>query len=305
MSVHLKLTRIEEKRIQTEQRCQRLQSQGKIAGAEQRLLSHLEAQTASLRSDQTKYQSLLHQATQTVHPFVLADSRAQSSAEVEAALHEVVDALNRLRAKQMTRSNESEVAKFTRQIAPMASLIDLWWQWLKHDPLWSSVEKELQHWLLEQWLPTVYWQQQVSKTTTPALKEAYQQAFDTAQQQLHLSPMVATLTPDDLQLWERWASQWVSTFQRTSSPVEGRNGCLAQMNHCARGTPTQRLKALTVIHNFDLKRADATTAAERLFGTPFPDLFEWALERSKPLPLPRKSRERAKPKPLILLNVPA
>ena len=36
-----------------------------------------------------------------------------------------------------------------------------------------------------------------------------------------------------------------------------------QLNHCARGTPARRLKVLTVIHNFDLQRADGTTAAER------------------------------------------
>ena len=305
ISLHLKLTRLEEKHVQTAQRLQRLQGQGKIAYAEQRLLDHLQEQAANLRADQTTYQALLHQATQAVHPFVLADSRMQSSAGVETALHNVVNELTLLRTKHTARDNEKEVAKFTRQIPPLASLIDLWWQWLKRDPLLSSVETALQHWLLERWLPAVYWQQQISKTTTPILKKGYQQAFDIAQQQLHSSPIFTTLTPDDLQHWQYWASDWVAKFQRASSPVEGRNGCLAQMNHCARGTPAQRLSVLTVIHNFDLQRADGSTAAERLFGTSFPDLFEWALERSRPLPLPRQSRGRAKPKPLILQNVPA
>jgi len=35
------------------------------------------------------------------------------------------------------------------------------------------------------------------------------------------------------------------------------------------------LQVLTIIHNFDLKRADGTTAAERLFDHSFPDVFEW------------------------------
>jgi hypothetical protein len=34
------------------------------------------------------------------------------------------------------------------------------------------------------------------------------------------------------------------------------------------------LKVLTIIHNFDLKRQDGTTAVQRLFDKPFPDLFE-------------------------------
>lgn len=305
VSLHLKLARIEEKRVQSEQQLQRWQAKGKVSPVEQRWLEHLTAQATSLRADQKTYQALLHQATQAVHPFVLADSRAQSSAGVETALHQVVAKLNSLRANHTLRNNEPEVAKFTRQIPALGSLIDLWWQWLKQDPVLQSAEPELQHWLLERYLPAMYWQQQLSKTSTSALKAAYQQAFNTAQQQLSLSPTVATLTSPELEYWQRWAGDWVLKFQRASSPVEGRNGCLSQINHCARGTPAQRLKVMTVIHNFDLQRADGTTAAERLFGSSFPDLFEWAIERSKPLPLPRKSRARPITKPLILQNVPA
>ena len=62
---------------------------------------------------------------------------------------------------------------------------------------------------------------------------------------------------------------------------------------------------MTVIHNFDLKRADGTTAAERLFKTSFPDLFDWMVERMAPLPVPRKPRAPVKFNPLKLLTVPA
>ena len=79
---------------------------------------------------------------------------------------------------------------------------------------------------------------------------------------------------------------------RLLSAVKARNGYLSQANHCARGTPTRRLKVLTVIHNFDLKRADGTTAAERLFGTPFPDLFGWVVERMGALPAHPERPER-------------
>jgi hypothetical protein len=40
---------------------------------------------------------------------------------------------------------------------------------------------------------------------------------------------------------------------------------------------TFQIKVLTIIHNFDIKRDDGTTAAQRLFEKPFPDLFEWLL----------------------------
>jgi hypothetical protein len=80
----------------------------------------------------------------------------------------------------------------------------------------------------------------------------------------------------------------VSNFQRTSSAVEGRNGYLSQRHHSGRGLLTKRLKALTVILNYTSKRFDGTTAANRLFGREFPDLFEWVNQEMGALPLSRQ-----------------
>ncbi len=80
-----------------------------------------------------------------------------------------------------------------------------------------------------------------------------------------------------------------ANYQRTSSAVEGRNGYLAQRHHVSRGSSAQALTVLTILHNFDLKRPDGTTAAQRLFGHPFPDLFESVLSTFTELPMPRRS----------------
>lgn len=77
------------------------------------------------------------------------------------------------------------------------------------------------------------------------------------------------------------------------------------MYHNGRGITASRLSALTVIHNYGLKRSDGTTAAERLFETEFPDLFSWLLEQMGDLPLPRKGRIKVTHDPLKLLAVPA
>jgi len=52
-----------------------------------------------------------------------------------------------------------------------------------------------------------------------------------------------------------------ANYQRTSSAVEGRNGYFAQRHHASRGFSAQALTVLTVLHNFDLKRPDGTTAS--------------------------------------------
>jgi hypothetical protein len=77
------------------------------------------------------------------------------------------------------------------------------------------------------------------------------------------------------------------------------------MYHNRRELAPGRLKALTVMHNYGITRSDGTTAAERLFGTPFPDLFEWLVEQRGELPLARKGKRRALRNPLNLSLVPA
>jgi len=61
----------------------------------------------------------------------------------------------------------------------------------------------------------------------------------------------------------------------------------------------QTLKVLTVIHNFDLKRDDDTTAAQRLFGKPFPNLFDWVVLNMGELPRPRRTQKVASQKPTV------
>ena len=77
------------------------------------------------------------------------------------------------------------------------------------------------------------------------------------------------------------------------------------MYHNRRGLEPGRLQALTVMHNYGITRSDGTTAAERLFGTPFPDVFDWLVGQMGELPLARKGKRRAIRNPLNLNPVPA
>ena len=113
------------------------------------------------------------------------------------------------------------------------------------------------------------------------------------------------MTQLDQQQWWNWAVWMVTKFQRSSSPVEGRNGYLSQVDHNRRGLSTKRLQVSTVIHNFYLKRSDGTTAAQRLFGRNFPDLFEYLVEHIRELPQPRKPRKSSKSQTFSLPTVPS
>ncbi len=305
VSFHLKLARLEDKRTQAQRTLGGLQAKGKNTPIQERFIGHLNEQIATLSTDQARAQQVLREASYAVHPFALSDSSRQQAAQVEAALHRALEELKTLNARHTGRDNTKAVAKFTRQIPDLAALVDAWWLWLEQSLPSEALNASLRGWLLERLLPVVYWQAQVDKTRTPGLKNAYQEAFKHAREALLQHPLTAALSAEVFASWQARATDWVGKFQRASSAVEGRNGYLSQANQCARGTPTRRLKVLTVIHNFDLKRADGTTAAERLFGTPSPDLFNWVVERMGPLPMPRKPRAPSAPKLLNLRFVPA
>jgi len=90
------------------------------------------------------------------------------------------------------------------------------------------------------------------------------------------------------------AEELAEVFQRSSSPVEGRNGYLSLRNHQLRGLDRPRKReCLTTIHNFFLTRADGTTAAERFFGQKPRSMFAAILAAVEIPPAPLSPPQRA------------
>ena len=68
--------------------------------------------------------------------------------------------------------------------------------------------------------------------------------------------------------------EMAETFQRSSSCLEGRNGMLSLNYHRFHRLNARSLQVLTIVHNFDVRRSDGTTAAERFFEAKHENLFE-------------------------------
>ena len=91
--------------------------------------------------------------------------------------------------------------------------------------------------------------------------------------------------------WLKKAKERAELFQRSTSCVEGRNGMLSLLHHrCHRLSPS-RLKALTVVHNYHIRRTDGSTAAERLFEREHRNLFMFLVENVR---IPGKPQFRRK-----------
>ena len=140
------------------------------------------------------------------------------------------------------------------------------------------------------------------------LRKKYKKAWENALSILQAHALTQACIDNDAEryvFWQNWALKMAGKFHRASSAVEGRNGFLSQIYHNLRGLSPNRLKALTVLHNYFITRADGTTAAERFFEKKPPDLLEWLTDRMGELPLPRKSRKQVQGNSLNLGFVPA
>ena len=159
--------------------------------------------------------------------------------------------------------------------------------------------------VLEQIVPALYLEQVAARSIGAATRQ-HVQALSTAllEPLRHPDHPLQTLAPEASARGEQVAGAGADLFQRRSSCVEGRNGQLSLHHHGRHRLSDRTLAALTAVHNFHIRRADSTTAAERLFGRTHPPLFEQLLLRV-PLP-PRPRRRRARPpKPAYLMPVAA
>jgi hypothetical protein len=197
------------------------------------------------------------------------------------------------------------MVKFRKQFQDLASSVRVWWVWVTESLSVQTLDPEKKAWVLQTALPAVYWYHQREKTQNSAQRKKYSANWQQALAGFQAHPLTTALSADELLYWQAWAEEAVGRFQRSSSAVEGRNGYLSQMYRNQRGLAPGRLQALTVMHTYGLTRADETTAAERVLGSPFPDLFEWLVEQMGKLPLARKGKWRAIRNPLNLNPVPA
>lgn len=258
----------------------------------------------AIEAGKQAYHQAQRSVSAAVHAFSVADNTSQTSAQVETHLEEQAQRFEKIAQEQSVTDNQDTAGKFRRQLKDVASRVDAWWLWTK-ESLDRGLKAELSAWLLYILLPVFYWHHQLQKTQNPDMKTLYQTAWRKAQAAYATHPVTQTMSQQDLEHWRSWA-EWASgNFHRASSAVEGRNGCLAQSYGEGRGLTNRRLAALTTIHNYDTRRLDGSTPAERLYGEQFPNLFEWLLGQREALPLPRQARPRTAPNPLDFKPVAA
>jgi len=250
------------------------------------------------QQDQQTYQTALEGISQRIHPFTLDSQQWQTQKDLLTHLAPPLQCLWNLAPAYGTQKAQKAIDTFEQQIDSFAQGIEAWRQWVQLALQAQTQDPAIQSWVLSFLLPWAYWSAQADKTRKPILKQCYQKAASCAFDRLLTQALTQQMDDDQRQYWVLWCQDFCAKYQRTSSAVEGRNGYLSKLHHARRGFSEQSLQVLTIIHNFDLKRPDGSTAAQRLFGHEFPDLFEWMLDHVGDLPLPRRSSKAHQPKTL-------
>jgi Family of unknown function (DUF6399) len=252
-------------------------------------MAALSQQQQQLEADQHRYHQALEQITQLIHPFNRQTSAWHSHETLVSLLPPPLALCKQLGQTYGGEAAQAAIETFEAQISSWTNGMEAWRLWTTEALKSQTPDPTVQDWVLTALLPWVYWSQQAQRARKPQMQLADQQAASLAFDQLFDHPMTLQWTAEEIQQWVDWCQQMAANDQRTSSAVEGRNGYLSQRHHANRGFSAESLKVLTIIHNFDLRRADGTTAAQRLFGHSFPHLFEWVLSNVDDLPLPRRS----------------
>ena len=267
-------------------------------------IKKLNQSKAWLKRDNKIYDTCIKTLSLMVHPFHIKTQQQQSSQDVESILETEMDKLEQIENQQLPDNQNKASKKFRKQTSAIVKSIDVWWYFVLNSLSSLELSTEKQNWMLNCLLPTVYWHQQMNKTKTPKLRECYKVAWEQASNDCQQHSLTHHLTASELEKHLQWATWTVGHFHRSSSAIEGRNGTLSQMYHNRRGLTPSRLKALTVLANYEQRGLDGKTSAERFFDTSFPDMFEWVLAQMPVLPLPRKRSKMRDCKSLNLQIVP-
>jgi hypothetical protein len=131
----------------------------------------------------------------------------------------------------------------------------------------------------------------LGKTKNKRKKQKIKDTLERLNKDLEDNPIWQQMSDYMKTEWGKKALECAQVFQRSSSCVEGRNGQLSLKFHAFRRVTAETLRVFTVYHNFYIKRADGTTAAERFFGQKPRDLFTYLLSKVK-LSRPRQNHKR-------------
>jgi len=238
-----------------------------------------------------KAQEARRTITHTYHPFNLDTGEKQTPEVVKAKIETSYAKLETVaKEADCTDKQKKKLEKSKGSLPSMIAVLMFFFSFLTVQIKFMGLD-ELHGKLFEKLVSIKYLKLCLQRTKKKIRKEAIKATLRRLEEDLKNNPLWRAIDCSMQAEWWRRALECAQIFQRSSSCVEGRNGQLSLKFHAFRHLTARTLTVLTGLHNFFIRRADGTTAAERFFGQKHRDLFTWLLDKVE-LPRPRKNHKR-------------
>jgi hypothetical protein len=173
------------------------------------LVATRQAEVTRWEEAHNTYRGLLETLSLTLHPFRIADSAPQTSAQVESQLQAALEAIEAFAQCHQLPARHDTMAKVRKQVPALAALVDFWWQGVHQDLEPFVLSPRWRQWVDECLLPMVYWDYQVARTRCRRRKAKMQAAWAEVRVAFDQHTITQRLAPQVLADWKAWA------FQRT------------------------------------------------------------------------------------------
>jgi hypothetical protein len=228
------------------------------------------------------------------HPFDRRTAKPVSAEEVGKRLNQHLDKLQEVvQEADLPEKAWQAVDKSRTWVATLMGCVAWFWGLAVSRVEELDLSEGQEQAVYEKLLAGHYWGMAAGRARTAEERRRLQQMAERLKKEAWQEGGALTSLPEEQRKEvEEVTRETAGLFQRSSSCVEGRNGRLSLQHHGHSRVSERRLKALTVLHNYLVKRADGTTAAQRFFGQKHKDVFSWLLERMPDLPRPAQKRSK-------------
>lgn len=236
-------------------------------------------EAARRRADGAK--AAIRSLSTAYHPVDLATGELRSADKIQADFDQAVAVLDTAADElDLSEKRRKSVAKAKRVLPKMIALVSFFFTHLSGRLQALGVSDEVAALVRETLIPAFYLQQVARRRCSAAERDRRLELSRELMARAHAAGSAFAILPVELQQQlERLADDCAALFVRATSCVEGCNGQLALLHHGLRRLDNQRLAVLRTLHNYFIRRADGTTAAQRFFEAPHDDLVEWLLDR--------------------------
>jgi hypothetical protein len=226
------------------------------------------------------------------HPFDRQTGRPVTAEEVGARLSQHVKQLEKVvQEAQLGIKAQEALTKARTWLVTLMGCVAWFWGLVKERVAELELSAAQEAAVYESVLPGHYWEMAAARARCPEERKRLRDMAARLQTRAwQEGGALSSLSSAEQEEVRRVARESAGLFSRSSSCVEGRNGRLSLHHHGQGRLSARKLKALTVVHNYMVKRADGTTAAERFFDLKHKEVFSWLLERMPDLPRPAAKR---------------